>query len=169
MEVADFIAPEGAINGLGARDKRQALGELSRRAAAVLGLDSAALLAPLLAREELGSTGRGIAIPHARVPGLARPFGLLVRLARDIDFAAIDERPVDLVCLLLTPATAAAAHLPALACLFRRLREPGGGGAAAERQGPGRPLCHLQRAARAALARNGCGPSANGRATREAQ
>ena len=127
MEVTDFIAPEGAINGLGARDKRQALEELSRRAAAVLGLDSAAILAPLLAREELGSTGmgRGIAIPHARVPGLARPFGLLVRLARAIDFAAIDERPVDLVCLLLTPDSAAGAHLPALACLSRRLREPG--------------------------------------------
>ena len=68
---------------------------------------------------------RGIAIPHARIPGLARPFGLLARLARAIDFAAIDERPVDLICLLLTPASAAAAHLPALACLSRRLREPG--------------------------------------------
>ena len=127
MEVTDFIAPEGAINGLGARDKRQALEELSRRAAAALGLDSAGILAPLLAREELGSTGvgRGIAIPHARIPGLARPFGLLARLARAIDFASIDERPVDLVCLLLTPDSAAAAHLPALACLSRRLREPG--------------------------------------------
>jgi PTS system nitrogen regulatory IIA component len=127
MEIRDFIAPEGAIHGLGARDKRQTLEELSRRAAAALGLDSAAILAPLLAREELGSTGvgRGIAIPHARIPGLTRPFGLLARLARAIDFAAIDERPVDLVCLLLTPASAAAAHLPALACLSRRLREPG--------------------------------------------
>src|SRR6516162_10141092 len=110
MEVTDLIAPEGTIHGLGVRDKRQALEELSRRAG-----------------EELGSTGvgRGIAIPHARIPGLARPFGLLARLARAIDFAAIDERPVDLVCLLLTPASAAAAHLPALACLSRRLREPG--------------------------------------------
>jgi PTS system nitrogen regulatory IIA component len=126
MEIRDFIAPEGAIQGLGARDKREALEELSRRAAAALGLDSAAILAPLLAREELGSTGvgGGIAIPHARIPGLSRPFGLLARLARAIDFAAIDERPVDLVCLLLTPASAAGAHLPALACLSRRLREP---------------------------------------------
>ena len=38
MEIRDFIAPEGAIEGLGARDKRQALEELSRRAAAALGL-----------------------------------------------------------------------------------------------------------------------------------
>ena len=92
MEITDLIAPEGAIHGLGARDKRQALEELSRRAAAALGLDSAAILAPLLTREELGSTGvgRGIAIPHARIPGLARPFCLLARLGRAIDFAAID-------------------------------------------------------------------------------
>ena len=127
MEIADLIAPEGAIHGLGARDKRQALEELARRAGGAVGLDSTSILGLLLAREELGSTGvgKGIAIPHARITGLARPFGLLARLIRPIDFAAIDERPVDLVCLLLTPATAAAAHLPALACLSRRLREPG--------------------------------------------
>jgi nitrogen PTS system EIIA component len=127
MQIADFIAPEGVLHGLGARDKRGVLEELSQRAAAALGLDKAAILVPLLAREELGSTGmgRGIAIPHARIAGLSRPHGLLVRLSRPIDFAAIDESPVDLVCLLLTPASAEAAHLPALACLSRRLRETG--------------------------------------------
>jgi PTS system nitrogen regulatory IIA component len=49
----------------------------------------------------------------------------LARLERPIDFTAIDDQPVDLVCLLLTPASAAAEHLPALACLSRRLREKG--------------------------------------------
>jgi PTS system nitrogen regulatory IIA component len=56
-------------------------------------------------REELGSTGTGagIAIPHARLPGVTKPFGMLVRLATAIDFDAIDGRPVDIVCLLLLP------------------------------------------------------------------
>jgi PTS system nitrogen regulatory IIA component len=125
MEIADVIAPAGVVVGLRARDKRQVLEELIRRAAAGLGLDSGAVFALLFAREELGSTGvgRGIAIPHARVPGLSRVFGLLARLERPVDFAAIDDQPVDLVCLLLTPAAAAADHLPALACVSRRLRE----------------------------------------------
>jgi PTS system nitrogen regulatory IIA component len=48
---------------------------------------------------------------------------LLARLERPIDFAAVDDQPVDLVCLLLTPVGAAAEHLPALACISRRLRE----------------------------------------------
>jgi PTS system nitrogen regulatory IIA component len=126
MEIADVIAPAGVVVGLRARDKRQVLEELTRRAAAGLGLDSGVVFALLLAREELGSTGvgRGIAVPHARVPGLSRVCGLLARLERPVDFAAIDDKPVDLVCLLLTPAAAAAAdHLPALACVSRRLRE----------------------------------------------
>lgn len=125
MEVADFIAPAGVVVGLRAKDKRQVLEELANRAGVAVGLASATLLAPLLAREELGSTGvgKGIAVPHARIPGLSRVFGLIARLERPVDFAAIDDRPVDLICLLLTPATAAADHLPALACISRRLRE----------------------------------------------
>jgi PTS system nitrogen regulatory IIA component len=127
MELADFIAPAAVVTGLGAKDKRQLLEELSRRAAAALGLQSAAILEPLLAREALGSTGvgRGIAVPHARIAGLPRLFGFVARLERGIDFTAIDDQPVDLVCLLLTSASAAAPHLPALACLSRRLREKG--------------------------------------------
>lgn len=125
MQVADFIAPAGVVVGLRAKDKRQVLEELARRAGAAVGLDLGAILGPLLTREDLGSTGvgKGIAVPHARIPGLARVFGLVARLERPVDFAAIDDRPVDLICLLLTPAAAAADHLPALACVSRRLRE----------------------------------------------
>ena len=127
MEVADFVTPATVVIGLRAKDKHQLLDEIARRAATALGLEPAAILEPLLAREALGSTGvgRGIAIPHARIAGLPRLFGLLARLERPVDFTAIDDQPVDLVCLLLTPASAAAEHLPALACLSRRLREKG--------------------------------------------
>ena len=127
MDITDLIAADGVIVGLRARDKRQVLDELARRAAAALGIDAGAILAALLAREELGSTGvgKGIAVPHARMPGISRPFALLARLERPIDFAAVDDLPVDLACLLLTPATATVEHLPALACISRRLREKG--------------------------------------------
>jgi len=127
MEAADFLTPATVITALRAKDKRQLLDEIARRAAAALGLAPPAILEPLLAREALGSTGvgRGIAIPHARIAGLPRLFALLARLERPVDFAAIDDQRVDLVCLLLTPAGAAGEHLPALACLSRRLREQG--------------------------------------------
>jgi PTS system nitrogen regulatory IIA component len=123
MEVADFIAPAGVIVGLHARDKRQVLEEVAQRAAIDLGLETGAILGPLLAREELGSTGvgRGIAVPHARIAGLSRLYGLIARLERAVDFAAIDDQPVDLACLLLTPGGVPAEHLPALAAVSRRL------------------------------------------------
>jgi PTS system nitrogen regulatory IIA component len=113
--------------GLRAADKAQLLEELSRRAAAALGIDPRTVLAALQSREALGSTGlgRGFALPHARLPGLTRFFGLFVRLARPIDFAAIDGAPVDLVFLLLGPTDAPKAHLAALAAISRPLRDTG--------------------------------------------
>jgi len=81
----------------------------------------------LLARENLGSTGlgKGFALPHARLDALPRFFAIFVRLARPIDFAAIDGQPVDLVILLLTPANAGNQHLTTLAALSRPLRDAG--------------------------------------------
>src|ERR1700730_11384929 len=116
MEVADFVTPATVVIALRPENKHQLLDEIARRGGAALGLDPVALPDPLLAREALGSAviGREIAIPHARIAGLPRLFGLLARLERPVDFTAIDDQPVDLVCLLLTPASAAAPHLPAL-------------------------------------------------------
>jgi PTS system nitrogen regulatory IIA component len=81
----------------------------------------------LLQREKLGSTGvgGGIAIPHGKLPGLDRIFGLFARLPKPIDFEALDDQPVDLVFLLLAPEGAGADHLKALARIARLFREPG--------------------------------------------
>ena len=81
------------------------LDHLARRAAAALGLPHATILSALLKREELGSTGMGdgVAVPHARLPGVSKSFGILARLNKAIDFNAIDGEPVDVVCLLLLP------------------------------------------------------------------
>jgi len=60
------------------------LRELSRRAAASLDLPAERIAAEILKREELGSTGTGggVAIPHARIQGLNKPFGMDELLAR---------------------------------------------------------------------------------------
>lgn len=78
-------------------------------------------------RESLGSTGvgDGVAIPHARIPGLKSAFGLLVRLQKPLDFDAIDGKPVDIVFLLLLPSGAKGEHLNVLAAVARRLRDAG--------------------------------------------
>src|SRR5262249_27521408 len=108
-----------------ASDKTQLLEELARRAATTLNLAAERISAEILKREELGSTGTGggVAIPHARIQGLKRTFGILVRLKKPIDFQAVDSKPVDLVFFLLLPAESAGVQLNALASVARKLRD----------------------------------------------
>jgi PTS system nitrogen regulatory IIA component len=124
MDIADLLEPDCVILNLRALDKAQLLNELAARAAALLGIDGQSLLEAISAREALGSTGvgQGVAVPHARIAGLERFIGLFARLKRPLAYDAVDERSVDLVFLLLTPASAGAAHLAALATVSRRLR-----------------------------------------------
>jgi len=125
ITVADLIKPEHVVFKLKAGTKASVLQQLAQRAATALHLDAQVLVELLSAREGLGSTGlgHGIAVPHAMIKGLPNFFALLVRLDKAIDFAAIDGLPVDILVLLLTPETAAKAHLSALAAISRRLRD----------------------------------------------
>jgi len=126
LAVSDLIGPGDVLLDLRAADKARALAGLAGHAADVLGLDVAAILAPLVAREGLGSTGlgQGVALPHARIEGLQRAHGLIARLERAVAFGAIDDRPVDIIALLLLPTGAGNEQLAALACVSRRLRDP---------------------------------------------
>ena len=125
MEIADFLSPADVVVNANAPDKARLLGDLCRRAAATLKLDPGRITADILKREDLGSTGMGggIAIPHARIADLKKPFGVLARLRSPIDFDAIDREPVDIVFLLLLPTKAVGEQLNVLALVARKLRD----------------------------------------------
>ena len=125
MDISDLLAPEGVIANLRATSKKQALQELARKAAEVTGQHERAVFDVLLERERLGTTGvgNGIAIPHGKLANLEKLHGVFARLERPIDFESIDERPVDLIFLLLAPEGAGADHLKALARVSRLLRD----------------------------------------------
>ena len=124
MEIADLVTPASVIANLRAANKRQALQELAKRGAALTGRHERAIFEVLLERERLNTTGigNGTALPHGRLPDLPRLYGLFARLERPIDFEAIDNQPVDLIFMLLTPTSAGADHLKALARISRLLR-----------------------------------------------
>lgn len=126
MLVADLLAPNAVIAALKVNGKKQALHEIAARAAELSGQNERAVLDVLVQRERLGSTavGNGVAIPHGKLPKLERLFGLFARLAKPIDFEALDSQPVDLIFLLLAPESAGADHLKALARIARLLRDP---------------------------------------------
>jgi nitrogen PTS system EIIA component len=125
MDIKEFLLPTDTLVKARGTDKARLLQELATRAAAALSLDANLICTALLKREDLGSTGTGggIAIPHARIAELKKPFGTLVRLKHAIDFDAIDGMPVDIVFLLLLPAQSGD-PLQALASVARRLRDP---------------------------------------------
>jgi PTS system nitrogen regulatory IIA component len=125
MEIADLITPGSVVAQLRAVNKKQLLQELAKRASVMTGIHERMIYDILIERERLGTTGigMGIGIPHGRLPGLAKLYGLFARLERPIPFEAIDEQLVDLVFLLLAPETAGADHLKALALVSRLLRD----------------------------------------------
>jgi len=125
MEIADLISPASVVANLRVGSKKQALQDLAKRAAETTGLPERAIFEVLLERERLGTTGvgNGIAIPHGKLPGLRRLYGLFARLETPIDFDSVDEQPVDLIFLLLAPEAAGADHLKALARVSRLLRD----------------------------------------------
>lgn len=125
MEIADLLAPDAVLATLKATSKKQALQALAKRAAELTGLSERSIFDVLLKRERLGSTGvgAGIAIPHGKLDGLDRIHGVFARLERPVDFDAIDDRPADLIFMLLAPESAGADHLKALARISRLLRD----------------------------------------------
>ncbi len=124
MQLTEFLDFDAIKPGLSAGNKRSLLQQLANFAAQRLQMESAAIFESLSEREKLGSTGfgQGVAIPHAKVPGLARIYCLFARLAEPIPYSAIDGVPVDLVFLLLSPPDAGAQHLKALAAVSRVIR-----------------------------------------------
>lgn len=67
--------------------------------------------------------GHGVALPHARAPGLSQPAAAFARLHAPLDFHAADGRNCDLVYLLLWPE--GSEPLKALARAARFFREDG--------------------------------------------
>lgn len=122
----DLILPGAIVPRLAATSKRQAIQALTEILAPLAGVDPRAAFDAVLMRERLSGTGvgDGVAMPHARVPGLTAPAAAFARLDPAIDFEAIDGRPADLMVLLLAPADRGGDHLKALARVSRFFRRP---------------------------------------------
>jgi PTS system nitrogen regulatory IIA component len=126
MKISEFLSPANVIADAAFSDKQRVLEALAHKAGAIVDVLPDRILADLLKREQLGSTGvgGGVAIPHARYHQVEKPFGMLLRLRKPIDFDAVDGNPVDTVFLLLLPDAPNGDRLGALASIARKLRDP---------------------------------------------
>ncbi|MFC7049234.1 PTS IIA-like nitrogen regulatory protein PtsN [Emcibacter nanhaiensis] len=125
MDIADLINLDTIIPDMKATSKKQILQELANKAEKVLDRPSHEIVDVLVERERLGTTGvgHGVAIPHGKIPGLDRLYGIFARLNQPVDYDSLDGEPVDLIFMLLAPEAAGADHLKALAKVSRLLRD----------------------------------------------
>lgn len=124
-DLSDLLSPQAVQAAIVVPNKKALFQQLAASASKLVNADARVIVERLVERERLGSTGfgGGIAIPHGKIEGLDRVVGMFARLDQPIDFAAIDDLPVDLVFVLLSPVDAGVEHLKALARVSRRLRD----------------------------------------------
>ncbi len=125
MNLTGILRPE-AVKVIGAASsKKRLFQELGDVASGAYGLVAADVADALQDRESLGPTGvgKGIALPHARLPGLDGVLGLFVRLDKTLEFDSVDRQPVDLIFALLAPLDSGVDHLKALALVSRTMRD----------------------------------------------
>jgi PTS system nitrogen regulatory IIA component len=128
--LSGLLSDRDVLLGLDVSSKKRTFEEIARHVERFHGLPYAQVVESLNTRERLGCTalGSGVAIPHARVEGLAQTIATYVRPKSPIQFDAPDRKPVSDVLALLVPQHATDEHLQILARLAqlfsdRRFRE----------------------------------------------
>jgi len=120
---------EAIIAELASKTRDDVLAELSANIVSRFpGVPFAVILEALLEREMLGSTGigDGIAIPHAKLRGIAKvPLLVFGRSREGVDFNSLDDRTAHLFFLLVSSDADVGAHLQTLAGISRILKDPG--------------------------------------------
>ncbi|MFA5493943.1 MAG: PTS sugar transporter subunit IIA [Porticoccaceae bacterium] len=128
MRIAELLSPEHTFCDIEGVSKKRVLENLAlflHEGEGFSGTDADAIYQKLLERERLGSTGigSGVAVPHCRVPGCTKITGVLLKLSDQVEFDAIDGKPVDLVFGLMVPQEHSDEHLKALASIAELMQD----------------------------------------------
>jgi mannitol/fructose-specific phosphotransferase system IIA component (Ntr-type) len=124
--ITELLAPELVFAVLDARTKTEALEQMARAIARRHAhIDAGRLLATLSEREAQASTalGEGVAIPHARLAGLADMVAAFARSPVGIEWDAPDGVPAHLILMLAGPSEQPGTYLKTLAAASRLLRD----------------------------------------------
>ena len=128
MKFSDFISPDAIQAEVKATDKQGVIEELvdSLMASGQIASDQRDdIVASILKREELGSTGigRGVAVPHTKHPSIDNLVGTVGVSVDGVDFDSLDGERVQLFFLLISPPERPGDHLRALENISRQLRD----------------------------------------------
>ncbi|MBE6444785.1 MAG: transcriptional regulator [Alphaproteobacteria bacterium] len=125
MNISDIMTERNIFVGVRSNSKREFLMEFASQIAEATDLDTRTVFDTFMERENLGSTGfgGGTALPHGRFEGLNKVQAFFAKPTANLDFDAVDGKPVDLVFALVSPEGNGADHLTALAKLSRILKD----------------------------------------------
>ncbi len=122
MKLQELLTKSSIIIDLPEISKNEFLSQMAHFMISLNGLSGAdEVAAKILDRESEMSTGigYGIAIPHARISGIDRLYMVAARSAQGLEFNAIDEQPVHLVFMMISPANTSIEHTQILSSLSR--------------------------------------------------
>jgi PTS system fructose-specific IIA component/PTS system nitrogen regulatory IIA component len=127
MKLTDFVVREAITPDLQVGSKEQAIRGLVaslRGAGAIPAGDEDGIVAAIMKREELGSTGigRGVAVPHTKHPSVDRLIATVAICHAGVDFASLDGDAVHILFLLVSPPDKPGDHLRGLENISRHLR-----------------------------------------------
>ena len=123
--LSDFLNSEHIIFGINAKNKKHLFQELSTKSENLNKLlDQKTLFEKIIQREKLGNTSisNGIAMPSALIDQIEKTFVLFTKLSKPIDYGSPDNKPVDLVCLIVSPTSSKSKHLYILSNFSRLLK-----------------------------------------------
>jgi len=125
MKLTDLLSKETVDLALEGTTKEDCIKKMADKLDQIGVLTNAeSYLQSVLAREEQGSTGIGfgVAIPHGKSTGVAKPGLCFARLATPINWKSLDGNPVSIVFLIAVPeAQAGNEHLQILSSISRKL------------------------------------------------
>lgn len=100
-----ILRPEHVVLQFEVLNRRQALESAAEIVGQLRGIDAAPVFRALWRREQVGSTaiGQGVAIPHARIAGIAKPVILFLRTRYAIEFHAPDNHLVNSILVIMVP------------------------------------------------------------------
>jgi PTS system fructose-specific IIA component/PTS system nitrogen regulatory IIA component len=127
MKLTDFVVSDAILPDLQVSTKEQAIramvGSL-KNAGRIRAEDEESIIAAIMKREELGSTGigNGVAVPHTKHPSVDKLIATVALSKEGVDFASLDGEAVYIMFLLVSPPDRPGDHLRGLENISRHLR-----------------------------------------------
>ena len=118
MQLEELLSPERCHCRIEGVSKKRILTRVSEIVSEnIESLEVGEVFDALMAREQLGTTGlgNGIAIPHCRLAPCKNIIGALITLKEPVNFDSLDNRPVDILFVLLVPREENDEHVRTLA------------------------------------------------------